>query len=194
MIDSAFRTVQRKWVARIAMVLLLTMGYGLSAISRAQITYTVQPGDSLRVIAERFSISLEELQKLNGLAGDTIQPGQILRLKAVQALTPRKETPAQTTEAVFFQRGMAAWYGPGFQGKPTANGETFNTYTLTAAHRTLPFGVQVRVTNLNNGRWVVVRINDRGPYSGGFIIDLSKAAAQRIGMDGIAPVTLEVLK
>ena len=91
--------------------------------------------------------------------------------------------------------GWASWYGPGFHGRLTANGERFNQYELTAAHRTLPFGTTVRVTNVNNGRSVVVRINDRGPFTGGRIIDLSVAAADAIGMigSGVAPVKVEVL-
>lgn len=92
-------------------------------------------------------------------------------------------------------RGMASWYGPGFHGRQTANGEQFNQNDLTAAHRNLPFGTKVRVTNNNNGRSVVVRINDRGPYAGGRVIDLSAAAAAAIGLQssGVGPVTIEVL-
>jgi rare lipoprotein A len=90
---------------------------------------------------------------------------------------------------------MASWYGPGFHGRRTASGETFNSSSLTAAHRYLPFGTKVRVTNLRNGRSVVVRINDRGPFSGGRVIDLSRGAAAIIGVfqSGVAPVVLEVL-
>lgn len=92
--------------------------------------------------------------------------------------------------------GMASWYGAGFHGNRTASGERYNQYDLTAAHRSLPFGTWVRVTNLNNGRSVVVRINDRGPFVGGRVIDLSAAAAQTIGMinSGVAPVSVEVLR
>ncbi|GEP05633.1 hypothetical protein MOX02_36710 [Methylobacterium oxalidis] len=85
---------------------------------------------------------------------------------------------------------MASWYGPGFHGRRTANGERFNTRALTAAHRTLPFGTRVRVTNQTNGRSVVVRINDRGPYAGGRVIDLSSASAQAIGVSGTAKVSV----
>ena len=81
-------------------------------------------------------------------------------------------------EAKSIQSGGASWYGPGFQGKKTANGERFNTHALTAAYRSLPFGSRVQVTNERTGRSVVVRINDRGPFVGGRAIDLSKAAAQ----------------
>jgi rare lipoprotein A len=93
-------------------------------------------------------------------------------------------------------RGMASWYGPGFHGNRAASGEVFDQNEMTAAHRTLPFGTQVRVTNLNNGQSVVVRINDRGPFTGGRVIDLSAAAARAIGMlnSGVAPVRVEVMQ
>jgi len=91
--------------------------------------------------------------------------------------------------------GMASWYGPGFHGSRSANGEVFNQHSLTAAHRSLPFGTQVRVTNLDTGLSVVVRITDRGPFSSGRIIDLSAGAARVIGLinSGVAPVRLDVL-
>ncbi|HEY9644660.1 MAG TPA: septal ring lytic transglycosylase RlpA family protein [Coleofasciculaceae cyanobacterium] len=91
--------------------------------------------------------------------------------------------------------GMASWYGPGFDGNYSASGEVFNQNALTAAHRNLPFGTQVRVTNMDNGMSVVVRINDRGPYADDRIIDLSRGAASAIGLvqSGVAPVNLEVL-
>jgi rare lipoprotein A len=90
--------------------------------------------------------------------------------------------------------GMASWYGPGFSGNPTASGEAFNPEDLTAAHPSLPFGTQVQVTNLDNGRSIVVRINDR-LGNGHRIIDLSTAAARILGLmrSGIAPVRLQVV-
>src|SRR4051794_699879 len=91
------------------------------------------------------------------------------------------------------QKGVASWYGPGFHGKKTANGERFNTHALTAAHKTLPFDTKVRVTNERTGKSVVVRINDRGPYAHGRVIDLSKAAAEAVGLSDIAQVTLAAL-
>ena len=91
--------------------------------------------------------------------------------------------------------GTASWYGPGFHGRRSASGEVFNQNALTAAHRTLPFGTRVRVTNIRTGQQVVVRINDRGPFSRGRIIDLSAAAAGQIGLraSGVGQVQLEVL-
>ncbi len=86
--------------------------------------------------------------------------------------------------------GLASWYGPGFSGHRTASGERFNTGALTAAHRSLPFGCRVLVTSRRTGRSVVVRINDRGPYVGGRVIDLSPAASRVLGMNGTEPVTL----
>ena len=91
------------------------------------------------------------------------------------------------------QSGRASWYGPGFHGRRTASGETFNTNDMTAAHRTLPFGTKVRVVNKKTGRSVVVRINDRGPYAHGRVIDLSKASAQAIGISGVASVDVAQL-
>ena len=91
--------------------------------------------------------------------------------------------------------GVSSWYGPDFHGKLTSNGETYNMYDMTAAHKTLPMNTIVKVTNHNNGRTTVVRINDRGPFISTRIIDLSKAAAKKIDMigTGTAPVTIEVL-
>jgi rare lipoprotein A len=93
----------------------------------------------------------------------------------------------------FIQNGVASWYGPGFHGKKTASGERYNQNELTAAHRTLPLGSEVTVTNAENGKSVEVEINDRGPYVGGRAIDLSKAAAKKLDIldDGTAKVRIE---
>src|SRR5439155_519477 len=90
------------------------------------------------------------------------------------------------------QVGVASWYGPGFHGNRTANGEIYDQYELTAAHPSLPLGTRVMVTNLENGRAVQVRINDRGPFVGGRAIDLSYAAARTIGMVGPGTVRVRV--
>lgn len=94
------------------------------------------------------------------------------------------------------ETGYASWYGPGFHGKRTASGEVYNMYAMTAAHRRLPFGTIIRVTNLDNGRSVKVRINDRGPFKKGRILDLSYEAARRLGMlrTGVAHVRIEVIR
>jgi rare lipoprotein A len=93
------------------------------------------------------------------------------------------------------QEGKASWYGAQFHDRPTASGERFDASAMTMAHPTLPFGTRVRVTNLRNGRSVVVRVNDRGPFVGSRIADLSHGAASAIGMvrRGIASVRIEVL-
>ena len=95
----------------------------------------------------------------------------------------------------WYQVGKASWYGPHFQGKETASGETFDMYDLTAAHRSLPMGSLVRVTNLANGNQVTVRINDRGPIYRSRIIDLSYKAAKVLGLKsaGVQTVRLEVV-
>ncbi len=91
--------------------------------------------------------------------------------------------------------GIASWYGPGFHGKLTANGETYNQKAMTAAHKTLPLPTLVKVENLENGKSIVVRVNDRGPYSKGRIIDLTEVGAKRLGMidKGTARVRVSVL-
>lgn len=91
--------------------------------------------------------------------------------------------------------GVASWYGPGFHGRTTANGERYDMYGLTAAHKSLAFGTEVKVTNRTNGKSVIVRINDRGPFVGSRIIDLSKSAAEAIDMigPGTAAVTVQIL-
>jgi rare lipoprotein A len=96
----------------------------------------------------------------------------------------------------FEEEGFASWYGGKFQGRKTANGEIFDTNKLTAAHKTLSFGTKVRVTETESGKSVIVRINDRGPFVEDRIIDLSKAAADIIGLtsQGVAKVKLEVVE
>ncbi len=94
------------------------------------------------------------------------------------------------------QRGYASWYGDDFHGKLTSNMEIYNMNDMTAAHKTLPFGTHVIVTNLNNNKTVTVRINDRGPFVEGRDIDLSFAAAKVLGMigPGVVPVTIEIIR
>ena len=109
------------------------------------------------------------------------------RVASQQTAAPREPPKAH--------EGLASYYARSLSGNATASGETYNENALTAAHRTFAFGTNVRVTNLSNGRSVVVRINDRGPHVEGRIIDLSYRAAEEIGLieEGVAPVRLEIL-
>jgi rare lipoprotein A len=104
-------------------------------------------------------------------------------------------TEALVAQAGFSQTGQASYYGKKFHGRKTANGETFNMWAMTAAHKTIPFGSRVRVTNLDNGKTVDVRINDYGPFRKARIIDLSRGAAAKIDMikSGTARVKVELL-
>lgn len=99
-------------------------------------------------------------------------------------------TPVKQVKT-FSQTGKASWYGPGFNGKKTASGERFDMHAYTAAHKTLPIPSYAKVTNLSNGKSVIVRINDRGPFHGNRVIDLSKGAASKIGFSGVANVRVE---
>ena len=127
--------------------------------------------------------------KLNGVAA--CFPFLVLDASRTKHATP----PPSAASAELKLKGVAAWYGDRFQGRMTANGETFDLHAYTAAHRTLPFGTLVRVRHACNRRCVIVRINDRGPYGGGRIIDLSQAAAREIGIyrKGRCKVELEVV-
>lgn len=113
--------------------------------------------------------------------------------------SPRRgaEYPLRTRTVAYrsVQYGVASWYGPGFRSRLTASGTRFDPSQLTAAHRTLPLGTRVKVTNLKNGRSVVVKVTDRGPYVRGRLIDLSRAAAERLGFShrGVAPVRVAVV-
>lgn len=90
--------------------------------------------------------------------------------------------------------GKASYYGIQYHGRPTASGETYDMYAMTAAHRDLPFGTPIRVTNLQNGQSVIVRVNDRGPFKPGRIVDVSQAAAERLGLilNGTADVQIDI--
>lgn len=111
------------------------------------------------------------------------EPGIIDRLSAVASEAVRK----------FTQTGMASWYGRQFHGRKTASGDTFDMYAMTAAHRSLPLNCYIRVTNKNNGKSVVVKVNDRGPFHGNRVLDLSYAAANKLGIasSGTGNVTIE---
>lgn len=119
----------------------------------------------------------------------------VARLGLVVSLLTGCATTSQTYYEGETQRGLASWYGSEQQGHLTADGERYNMHEFTAAHRHLPFGTIVRVTNRTNGASVEVRINDRGPFDGDRIIDLSSAAADALHMKGagIVPVDIEVV-
>ncbi|HEY9650309.1 MAG TPA: septal ring lytic transglycosylase RlpA family protein [Coleofasciculaceae cyanobacterium] len=161
-----------------------------------------------------INVNNEELVEINektvlpdttrNLAQDALQATNRLRrlmgnappLREIAGKPAERSVAQVSLGAIRFQvTGIASWYGPGFHGRRSASGERYNQNAMTAAHRSLPFGTNVQVTNLNNGRSVVVRINDRGPYARGRIIDLSAAAARVLGVmnTGIAPVRIDVL-
>lgn len=118
---------------------------------------------------------------------------QAAALNLCQSLTDLWTDQAIVVQSDPWQYGVASWYGPGFHGRLAASGELYNMYSLTAAHRTLPLQSMVRVVSQRTGQDVVVRINDRGPYVGGRIIDLSRAAMDELGAIDLAAVYLERL-
>lgn len=136
------------------------------------LTITKRTGD--KVYQETVSTKIEVPQEA---------PSVVDKLNTVASNTVRK----------FSQTGMASWYGRQFHGRKTASGETFNMHAMTAAHRTLPLNCYVRVTNQTNGKTVVVKINDRGPFHGNRVLDLSYGAAKALGITdaGTAKVSIE---
>ena len=136
---------------------------------------------------------------LSLFACETVSPPPAAKVppqaRVLETRTLSATPEAQPSDKKFSQEGMASWYGPDFHQKRTASGEVYDMYGMTAAHRTLPFNVYVKVTNQANGKSVVVRINDRGPFAKDRIIDLTYSAAYKLGMldNGTAPVKIEGL-
>lgn len=130
----------------------------------------------------------------NNAKGDVITKSSGRKSYSYTVLGKRYQTLADSKG--FEQQGPASWYGNPFHGRKTANGETYNMNEMTAAHKELPLGTRVEVTNLSNGRKVVVRINDRGPFHGNRVLDLSRAAAQELGTlnAGVAQVQIRALQ
>jgi rare lipoprotein A len=154
----------------------LLLSSSIAPVQAGSLTATTAPGSSVAIRSEEVPSSWDRFV-------DQIRP------------LPLANNLMASASVGSVSSGRASWYGPGFFGNRTANGEVFRPGTLTAAHRTLPFGTKVRVTNLWNGRSTVVRINDRGPFHGNRVIDLAHGAAQELGLlsSGVADVKLEVL-
>ena len=150
---------------------------------------TTRAGSSLQPPTDKPII---DKPKADGISRDIPRTAKIPSSTESEQPAPDESIPAPVPPT-FLQTGIASWYGPRFHGKLTASGEVFNQNEFTAAHRTLPWGSKVKVTNLDNGKSVEVRINDRGPFGKGRIIDLSRAAARALDMvkSGIAQVRIE---
>ena len=162
-----------------------------AAARRAEVAAEVARRDSLARRARRRAFVRDSLARVAFVADSLARAAFV----ADSVATAERARRAAERRGRVIGTGGASYYARKFAGRLTANGERYRPGRLTAAHRTLRFGTRVRVTNLRNGRSVVVRINDRGPFVRGRIIDLSRAAAERIGMirSGVARVRLEVL-
>ena len=138
-----------------------------------------------------FAHATKEIQELAGLNGQA--GGSVYKVGKPYSINGVWYYPK--VDYAYTETGIASWYGPNFHGKKTANGEIFDMNRVSAAHRTLPMPSIVRVTNLNSGRTLVIRVNDRGPFAHGRIIDLSRRAAQLLGFEraGTAPVRVAIL-
>jgi rare lipoprotein A len=164
-------------------------------VETSETSVSLKMGETILAIvdnetAQSFGLSVGQLaenwkQKLRSALGET-----------TASATPQwVKKPIQDT-GKYLTQGLASWYGPGFHGRLAADGSRFNQNAMTAAHKTLPFGTKLRVTNQRTGKSCVVKVTDRGPFVGRRVIDLSKGAAVAIGMlgSGVGHVTLHVLK
>ena len=151
------------------------------------------------VAAFSFSACASPVADTSAQAAATAQPDVVVKTEPLHKtanlsykVAGKRYQPTKKIES-FSQTGKASWYGPGFHGKKTSSGERFDMNTLSAAHRTLPIPSYARVTNLSNGKSVIVRINDRGPFHGNRVMDVSKAAAKELGFihTGTANVKVE---
>lgn len=174
----------------------LLAGFRLGATPAA--AYVANEGDWLSGVGQRASAAPSRTQRTNRATRQRLQglstsvaTGEESDRPPTRRSTRSRTTPASLTGGSGFGSGIASYY---WQPQRVASGGWFNPNAMTAAHKTLPFGTRVRVTNLNNGRSVTVTINDRGPYIRGRVIDLSRAAASAVGMtgSGIARVSMSI--
>jgi len=175
---------------------LSAIGWGLNASEATAGTNNKRD----KIFAEVSSLDTSENQSLSLhllLANSFANQTQKIDLQDDFELSNLEQTIPIQNQTVIARTfgGKASWYGPGFHGRLTANGERYNQNAMTAAHKNLKFGTRVKVTNLNNGRSVIVRINDRGPFAKGTVIDLSAAAARSLNMinSGVARVKVTIL-
>lgn len=159
-------------------VALLTLVYGCASNS-ADKKFTLEQNEQIVGDPQSLKYLAEQTANVN-FSIDNETAGDVERKGSYKIKGKKYEVFANNKN--FQQIGEASWYGPNFHGKKTASGERFDMYAMTAAHKTLPLGTMVEVTNLKTGAKIRVRINDPGPFHGGRIIDLSKAAAQKLGI------------
>ena len=158
--------------------------------------YTVKRGDNLwKIDKKMFHVDWRKIARDNGISNpDRIYPGQKLLIRKEPAREPepgRKFEPVEPSS----QEVVASWYGGSYHNKPTASGERFDMYKSTLAHKSLPFGTVVRLTNPQNGQTAVAKINDRGPFIRGRDVDLSFALAGQLGLveKGVGKLIMEIL-
>ena len=184
-------------VTPLCMRVLLTMATLYGAITGSAALLPVVASDFSSVNGAELTDPLDLLVEPHAAELQaTLSPAEVKPIVAPPATELPKSKLKVVPEVLKVITGEASWYGPGFYGNRTANGEVYRRGTMTAAHRTLPFGTKVRVTNLWNGRKAVIRINDRGPFIDHRVIDLGHGAASDLGLtaSGIAQVKLEVLR
>ena len=185
-----------KLIAILALVNFMILGLFANTAQAKPMNKAIKPKLKASTFKHQQNRSLGLHLTLSRVVADTSNAQLFEQPNFLEMSTPEQIIPLRDKSLIASTySGQASWYGPGFHGRLTANGERYNQNAMTAAHRHLKFGTRVRVTNLRNRRSVVVRINDRGPYAKGRIIDVSAAAARSLGMvkSGVAPVRVTVL-
>ena len=189
-------------------ILVLTAGLSLSPLHAEMVQSSSLNNDvdgsnlEARVLSKHSQNSNTRLSDVNSLSITESSGDQIRRQTIAAKIDIPKDEPsvieklntvASNTVRKFSQTGVASWYGRQFHGRKTASGETFDMNGLTAAHRSLPLNCYIRVTNKDNGKSVVVKVNDRGPFHGNRVLDLSYGAAKQLGVTsaGTAKVSIE---
>ena len=180
---------------------LLAVSFLLPIFSQADIKFAPTSPN-----AESIKFTESKTTETVKITKEVIVPQKTAKAKVIKLDGIEEQVKSKSLEAAklstnskyrnFNQNGSASWYGDKFHGRKTANGERYNMHAMTAAHRTLPLGSTVKVTNTANGKSVIVRINDRGPYHSNRVIDLSRAAAQELGFlhKGVAKVNITTVK
>jgi rare lipoprotein A len=152
--------------------------------------YTVKQGDNLWKLSDTFGVSIKEIARTNNIADpDRIYPGQKIRIRVPDAAEKATPEVPERSEVV------ASWYGKEYHGKPMANGKTYNMYANTIAHRTLPLGTKVELTNPDTGQIVRAVVTDRGPFIDGRDVDLSYSIAKKLNMvdKGVGKLIMDIL-
>ncbi len=184
------------WMSICALI-CMTKFHTVQQAQKTRLTQKTSEITSVATLSSHVNETLQQFDKQQTKLSSILNSPFVSIHKSARAYTIKGKQyyPFRSTLSNYSQRGIASWYGPGFHGKKTANGEIYDQNAMTAAHKELPLNSIVRVTNTQTGKSIIVKINDRGPFHGNRIIDLSKAAATELNLikPGKGHVLIELL-